>query len=433
MKSVKIMVKSLVLAILLSQTTAQAGLWSDLKSWWANNYKPVLIIGAFAVVYAAILSYATQDRTPANTMHSKVPPTNNKVPATKRKAKKDITIRLYDPKKESDALLELCTVNQYWLGYPKDLLAKPQKVVAAANDTQKYPYLTYVLYNKNNLEGFVIINKESGRILYYALRDYNNSEKYDEILITYALKIIQHNLKLKTVKTRTNNDDISAYILFHEKLHFKLSLTPNQEYTEYTMNFYESQPINILPEEDLEALARPQTALKRSITHQDVFTKARGENLISFDREKMIDVEEGPILFQFGKVEGYWASSEDPRYDYCDGKFPFPKRHNKPWAGKDAFLAKLSNIESDARNLNWSLDLASIKSQIKVHNIWKATFRGTSISRLDGSAVGSSQFYDTKSKITWPAGYGSHYVEEHNVIPSREFYRYVINYHQENN
>ncbi len=48
MKSVKIMVKSLVLAVLFSQATAQAGLWHDCTTWLKNN--ATRIIAAASII-----------------------------------------------------------------------------------------------------------------------------------------------------------------------------------------------------------------------------------------------------------------------------------------------------------------------------------------------------------------------------------------------
>lgn len=134
--------------------------------------------------------------------------------------------------------------------------------------------------------------------------------------------------------------------------------------------------------------------------------------LTEFDRENM-PVSDG------GKVEGYWAEDKEE-----STIFPFPVGSDNPWPGKAEFLTKLREKEGKAENTQ---------------------FRGTSRCRLvkknncepdidDDMMViknnGSSEFSMSTpagDQIAWPEGY-AHYIEVHNVKPSREFYNFIMNW-----
>jgi hypothetical protein len=158
------------------------------------------------------------------------------------------------------------------------------------------------------------------------------------------------------------------------------------------------------------------------------------------------------------KREGYWASSKDKNMDFYGGRYPFPKAHEEPWSGKKEFLKKLAQIEEFAfkqyenkelrneyqqmvkkkkEDLNTTfLTIAQEREcwhQLCVkyygkHRIIMNFYKGLSISRIDGTYVGSSEYEDTEAGIIWPQGYSTHYIGKYNVIPSREFYLYVMNF-----
>ncbi len=92
--------------------------------------------------------------------------------------------------------------------------------------------------------------------------------------------------------------------------------------------------------------------------------------------------------------EGFWWSVREPN-------LPFPE--SKPrWSKKKKFLDALSVLEAKAtRNL----------------------YRGISRCRLCGEANGNAEF--TNKNWTWPQGY-RHYIDDHDVRPSREFRQYVF-------
>lgn len=149
-------------------------------------------------------------------------------------------------------------------------------------------------------------------------------------------------------------------------------------------------------------------------------TPAIGEDAISFDRESM-SIDEGDKTF----VEGYWASSADPQKDNYKGKYPWPKSHKKPWPGKKDFMKKLNNIERHAKTLNLVVD------DNRCYFLYYVRYKGYAHSRLDGTNVKNGQFYDVIRRVSWPEGYSSHYIDKYNVIPSKAFYRYVMNLPEE--
>lgn len=126
-----------------------------------------------------------------------------------------------------------------------------------------------------------------------------------------------------------------------------------------------------------------------------------GENKIEFDREKIVD------------AEGYWAHSANPAEDTYHGKYSFPKPNQEPWPTEDKFLAKLTQIEKSAGG-------ARVKT---------TRYRGLAPSRLEpGVDLGSSEYVDTISGVTWTDAFGSYYVGKFHVKPSRQFYRFVMNF-----
>lgn len=138
-----------------------------------------------------------------------------------------------------------------------------------------------------------------------------------------------------------------------------------------------------------------------------------GCNMPQFDREKMVE-----------DIEGYWATHPDPALDDYKGKYPFPKKNPKPWPTQEEFLKKLESIETLAQSIFW----AEYTPQIGYN-----TYRGASPSRFEkGVYVGCRKFRainpHTGQTVSWPEGFGSYYVAKFNVMPSKEFYDFIMNY-----
>ena len=53
-------------------------------------------------------------------------------------------------------------------------------------------------------------------------------------------------------------------------------------------------------------------------------------------------------------------------------------------------------------------------------------YRGFAFSRIESNAiVGSAEYCDHEYDMCWPEGYVSHYIEKHNVMPTKKFFKYV--------
>lgn len=103
------------------------------------------------------------------------------------------------------------------------------------------------------------------------------------------------------------------------------------------------------------------------------------------------------------KSEGFWRAPptsfyEDPKYR----GLPWPIANERPFEGKDEFLAALGRVEAVA----------------EVHR-----YRGLSTCRICGCGNGNIE-YEYRG-WRWPEGY-RHYIEVHNVEPSPEFRAFVI-------
>lgn len=101
------------------------------------------------------------------------------------------------------------------------------------------------------------------------------------------------------------------------------------------------------------------------------------------------------IQISMSSVEGYWSCKEDR-------SLPTPIPRSRPWPGQVAFLTALKRKEKSAH---------------------ETRYKGFSKCRICGEGNGGSDF--TKGSWTWPSGF-SHYVEAHNVKPTKEFIAFVI-------
>jgi len=95
------------------------------------------------------------------------------------------------------------------------------------------------------------------------------------------------------------------------------------------------------------------------------------------------------------KIEGYWYSKHESKY-------PMPVANTIDMSIKDSFIAKLKSIEEVAH---------------QVH------YRGFSGCRICNCLNGTFE-YEYKNWV-WPVGY-MHYIQDHNVAPSKEFYEFVM-------
>jgi len=110
--------------------------------------------------------------------------------------------------------------------------------------------------------------------------------------------------------------------------------------------------------------------------------------------------------------EGFWASHEDPLLDTYESKYPWPSPHPDGVPHKEALLKALHDIQTS---------LEGTPGEV--------SYRGLAPCRLCDQFVGSREYTysnpTTGDTVTWPQGY-SHYIEEHNVRPSRRFYAIVL-------
>ena len=95
------------------------------------------------------------------------------------------------------------------------------------------------------------------------------------------------------------------------------------------------------------------------------------------------------------RIEGYWYSRFQPR-------FPMPEKD------------ELTQEEADKI---YSLILEKERITPKVQ------YMGPSISRIDGTMVGSAEFQN--EDWWWPDGFASHYVKKYRVKPSDQFLEYI--------
>ena len=137
-----------------------------------------------------------------------------------------------------------------------------------------------------------------------------------------------------------------------------------------------------------------------------------------------------------GECEGYWRSfAEEARErkfnrELAPGEpvLPWPQPGLAPFCGAEQWSKRLHFLEALAGEAKGAAFGLSVKN-----------FRGLSPSRLDdGVLLGSREFHSTLPRsetgvtgegsgtVCWPAEYREHYVGRHRVVPSEEFYRFVV-------
>jgi hypothetical protein len=131
------------------------------------------------------------------------------------------------------------------------------------------------------------------------------------------------------------------------------------------------------------------------------------------------------------KVEGYWASYFDSPAAHPElvegyqSHFPWPKANEKQWSGQELFLTRLAAIEQVLARMS------GYRPDVDVSGV--IYYRGLSFSRLEnGKHVGNKEYVhvdkETEQQIRWPEALRWHYICGHNVMPSKEFYDFVMNH-----
>jgi hypothetical protein len=106
--------------------------------------------------------------------------------------------------------------------------------------------------------------------------------------------------------------------------------------------------------------------------------------------------EQGAFEAREPRYEGFWRTRIDD-----ESELPWPAQVEH-WPARAAFLASLSSIEAVAERI---------------------AYRGYSKCRVCGCQNGHASF--RLGQWEWPAGF-RHYVEEHQIQPSREFMTFVM-------
>ena len=157
---------------------------------------------------------------------------------------------------------------------------------------------------------------------------------------------------------------------------------------------------------------------RRQKSYKKHTQKKRKEIKLIFDRKKLFNDKTRYI-------EGYWSEDNPgqkttipvinsplpfPLITVTNSPFPFPVGNKIPWKGKKMFLKKLTIIEEKLKDLNKF-----------------TSYRGLSNCRLCHKVNGSKEYKISfkKKVLVWPFGY-KHYIEIHNVKPSEEFYKIIM-------
>jgi len=149
---------------------------------------------------------------------------------------------------------------------------------------------------------------------------------------------------------------------------------------------------------------------------QITFAPVPGEDAIDFDRELI----PGPINKTTLEIEGM-------RYE---GRLDEEDEHEqlKPWVGQAEFLHRLYALEKYAEQFQeWARTPTADGSYMRLLPDIEVASRF----RNFGYNGRYKEFTDHKNEVSWRSHFGRHYVAKFNIKPSREFYRYVMNYHDD--
>jgi hypothetical protein len=100
--------------------------------------------------------------------------------------------------------------------------------------------------------------------------------------------------------------------------------------------------------------------------------------------------------------EGFWHD----KYERKNDGFPMPVANEKPWMHQQFFLEVLKRVENGIR----------ITPDMR--------YMGDSECRICECVNGSIEY--RLNEWVWPEGF-RHYVEKHNVMPSKEFIDFIMN------
>jgi hypothetical protein len=158
--------------------------------------------------------------------------------------------------------------------------------------------------------------------------------------------------------------------------------------------------------------------------------------------ERLMDCD-GKIQFERDVVancEGYWrdrAALPASRKGEGLEPLPFPVKQPVPFCGERAWLKRLKYIE--ARVKEEEEKDATAPTPLSEFNfegvptaptgVTRQRQRGLSTSRIDGSFLGNTEYSEEAEggrRMCWTGDLAAHYVEKYHVVPSYDFYTYVI-------
>ncbi len=141
---------------------------------------------------------------------------------------------------------------------------------------------------------------------------------------------------------------------------------------------------------------------------------------IPFDRTTVSSLLQIPGYSGDQLGEGFWGPNQQ--------HLPMPVPHAEPWPGKEAFLKKLRSVEEA---------IAEHQKEGGTRFV-TANYVGSARSRFEPIMVANFEYVDTRYRwmnkpngtirtLRWPAGYSTYYIDRFNVVPSMQFYLYIMN------
>jgi hypothetical protein len=120
------------------------------------------------------------------------------------------------------------------------------------------------------------------------------------------------------------------------------------------------------------------------------------------------------------RKEGYWKDTSDTYNNqnaFWHKTYPMPQRNTINQTIKNEFLEKLDSVEKYMiKNKKYSAFMGS--SYCRLADYDKCTKKDRN---------GSIEYVDSSNNWAWPEGY-KHYIVEHNVSPTNEFYEYIMSF-----
>ena len=167
----------------------------------------------------------------------------------------------------------------------------------------------------------------------------------------------------------------------------------------------------------------PYTSSNVAMRYSKMLEESESEKNLT--REQLTQIKKIPFpKYNYRPCEGQWIK---------DRKSIMPVPHKQPWPLESQFLTRLWKIQEQINDTERERErkyavFKNLNNEEPIKSPIEFKFgTGKEESKLDPKDKWEKgEYYDSKNNICWDNGFSTHYVERYNVVPSKEFFRYVM-------